>query len=44
MRQHCWRSMQPNIIADDSFVTDAKVKKRWSSTEREQTQIELIIL
>ena len=37
-----WRSMQPNILADDSMVTEAKVRKRWASIE--QTKIELTII
>ena len=42
MRHHFWRSMQPNILADDSVVTKANVYKRWAATE--QTKIELTIL
>ena len=37
-----WRSLQPNILADDSFVTDVLVRKRWATSGG--TKIELTIL
>ena len=34
--------MQPNILADDCFVTDVLVRKRWASTG--STKIELTVV
>ena len=34
--------MQPNILADDCFVTDVLVRKRWATTG--STEIELMVI
>ena len=41
-RKTLWRSMQPNILADDCFVTKVLVRKRWGTTSG--TKIELTVL